>query len=162
MQIHKSRKTPDIELHVKDPYDDLLSMILDGSSSTDDEDALRLSPICSPPPPLTNTLQGRFKLKEESPQPALNRPAIQPASESTGSAWLETPYQVAKSKTLNEQPVESRGPPSVKGRGYTELFIEEEDEASEDEEKDVRVFNGRLSPQVEHGVRLMSLNPTGP
>lgn len=164
MQVTKSSKTPDIELHVKDPYDELLSMILDGSSSTDDDDVLPT--VYSPPAVPMDKFQSRFKLKaEESHQPAVKLPAIQPASESAGGVQLEVQFHKpvsmeplsimwgGPSKTLNEELVEYQRPPSVKGKEFTELFIEEEDEAREDKEEDV--FNERLGPQVEHGVSLI-------
>ncbi|KAM7419521.1 hypothetical protein PAMA_016573 [Pampus argenteus] len=158
VQATKRSKTPDIELYVKDPYDELLSMILDGSSSTDDDGVL--SEAYSPPAMLTDKYQGRFKLKaEESHQPAMKPPAIQPASELAGSIQLEVQFHKpvameplsimwgGQSKPLNEQPVESQRPPSMKGKEYTELFIEEDDEAREDKEEDV--FNERLGPQAD-------------
>ncbi|KAM7394480.1 hypothetical protein PAMP_021283 [Pampus punctatissimus] len=158
VQATKSSKTPDIELHVKDPYDELLSMILDGSSSTDNDAVL--SEAYSPPAMLTDKYKGRFKLKaEESHQPAMKPPAIQPASELAGSIQLEVQFHKpvameplsimwgGQSKPLSEQPVEVQRPLSVKGKEYTELFIEEDDEAREDKEEDV--FNERLGPQAE-------------
>ncbi|XP_075319363.1 uncharacterized protein LOC142378578 isoform X1 [Odontesthes bonariensis] len=54
-----------------------------------------------------------------------------------------------QSISLSEQPVDAQKPLSVEGKGYTELFIEEEDEAVMDKEEDVRVLNERLSPQAE-------------
>lgn len=163
VQVPRSSKTPEIELHVKDPYDELLSMILDGSSSTDDDVS---SPVHSPPAMLMDTFQDRFKLKaEESHQPTVKPLAIQPASESAGSVRLEVQFHKpvameplsitweGQSKTLNEQLVESEKPLLVEGKEYTELFIVEEDEAREDKEEDV--FNDRLGPQVEHGVSLI-------
>ncbi|XP_023273142.1 sorbin and SH3 domain-containing protein 2 isoform X13 [Seriola lalandi dorsalis] len=161
--VNKSGKSPDIELRVKDPYDELLSMILDGSTSKNNVDFSRLSPIDSPPATPTSESQSRFKLKdEESRQPAGKPQAVTPASESAGSVRLEVlfhkpvmmePLSVSwgeQPKTLNDdEPVEFQRPPSVKGKGYTELFIEEEDDALEEKEEDVRVFNERLSPQAD-------------
>ncbi|XP_074485675.1 uncharacterized protein LOC141764374 [Sebastes fasciatus] len=155
VEVNKSSKIPDVKLQVKDPYDELLSMILDGSTSTCDSDFSRLPPVDS------NESRSRFKLKaEESHQPAVKPPEVPPANDSAVSARLEVqfhkpvtmePLSVSwggQSKTLNEQPVEPQRPPSVKGRGYTELFIEEEDEAIEDTVEDVKGFNERLSPQA--------------
>nr|XP_019962043.1 PREDICTED: sorbin and SH3 domain-containing protein 2 isoform X2 [Paralichthys olivaceus] len=158
----KSTKQPDIELQVKDPYDELLSMILDDSTSTDDVGVSRLSPIDSPPATPTNESQNRLKLNAESHHLVGKPPAVTPASKPAGSVRLEVqflkpvtmePLSVAwggQPKSLNEdEPVESQRPLSVKGKGFTELFIEEEDEALEEKEEDVRVLNERLSPQAD-------------
>ncbi|XP_035515284.1 sorbin and SH3 domain-containing protein 1 isoform X8 [Morone saxatilis] len=198
INVNKSKKIPDIELHVKDPYDELLSMILDGSTSADDADFSRLSPVDSPAATLTSKSQSRFKQKsEESCQPALkptavtpvsdlagklrlkaeefHQPAVKPTavtpvSDPSGSVWLEVqfhkpvtmePLSISwgeQSETLNEQPFDSQRPQSVKGWGYTELFIEEEEETREDKEEDNKGVNERLSLQVESMV-LMSLLP---
>lgn len=165
VQVNKSSKIPDIELQVKDPYDELLSMILKGCTSTDDADFSRLSLVDSPSATITNASQSRFKLKtEESHQPAVKPTAVTPVSDSAGSVRLEVqlhkpatmePLSITwggQSKTLNAQPVQSQRPPLVERSGYTELFIEEDEETREDKEEDIRGFNERLSPQVEHGV----------
>ncbi|XP_028446819.1 mucin-2-like isoform X2 [Perca flavescens] len=162
VEVHKSSIIPDIELQVKDPYDELLSMVLDGSTSKDDAYFSRLSLVDSPPATLTDESQSRFTLKvEESHQPAVKPAAVTPASDSAGSVRLEVQFHKpmtmeplpitwgGHSKTLNEQPVEPQRPPSVTGRGYTELFIEEEDEAREDREEDIKGLNERLSPQAD-------------
>ncbi|XP_051239599.1 sorbin and SH3 domain-containing protein 1 isoform X15 [Dicentrarchus labrax] len=189
INVNKSNKIPDIELHVKDPYDELLSMILDSSTSADDADFSRLSPVDSPPATLTSKSQSRFKQKsEESCQPALkptvvtpvsdlagklrlkaeefHQPAVKPTavtpvSDPSGSVRLEMqfhkpvtmePLSISwgdQSETLNEQPVDSQRPQSVKGWGYTELFIEEEEETREDKEDDNKGVNERLSPQAD-------------
>ncbi|XP_039671922.1 sorbin and SH3 domain-containing protein 2 isoform X2 [Perca fluviatilis] len=162
VEVHKSSIIPDVELQVKDPYDELLSMVLDGSTSKDDAYFSRLSLVDSPPATLTDESQSRFTLKvEESHQPAVKPAAVTPASDSAGSVRLEVQFHKpmtmeplpitwgGRSKTLNEQPVEPQRPPSVTGRGYTELFIEEEDEAREDREEDIKGLNERLSPQAD-------------
>lgn len=167
MQVKKSSRIPDIELQVKDPYDELLSLILDDCTSTDDAHVSRVSLVDSPKATPTSKSQNRFKIKsEESHQPAVKPPDITPASDSAGSVWLEAQFRKpvtmqplsitwggqSKTEQQNEQPVECQRPPSAKGRGYTELFIEEEEETREDKEEDMKGFNERLSPQVEHGV----------
>uniref|UniRef100_A0A3Q3IFG1 Sorbin and SH3 domain containing 2a n=1 Tax=Monopterus albus TaxID=43700 RepID=A0A3Q3IFG1_MONAL len=148
-------------VQVKDPYDELLNMIQDDST-----DSSRLFPVDSPPATLTSESQSRFKLKaEESRQPAGKPRVVSPASKSAGSVRLEAqlhkpvmmePLSViwgGQSQTLNiEESFELQRPPSVKGKGFTELFIEEEDETLEDKEKDVALLKERLSLQVEHGV----------
>ncbi|XP_042340464.1 sorbin and SH3 domain-containing protein 1-like isoform X3 [Plectropomus leopardus] len=156
VEVNKSSKTPDVKLQVKDPYDELLFMILDGSTCTDDSGFSRLSPVDSTPATLTSVSQSRFKKAEESHQPA-----VTPARDSAGSVRLEMqlhkpvmmePLSITwgeQTKTLCEQPVESQRPPSVKRRGYTELFIEEEDEAREDKEEDFEGLKERLSPQAD-------------
>ncbi|XP_035856853.1 sorbin and SH3 domain-containing protein 2 isoform X8 [Sander lucioperca] len=162
VEVHKSSIIPEVELQVKDPYDELLSMVLDGSTSKDDAYFSRLSLVDSPPATLTDESQNRFTLKVEgSHQPAVKPAAVTPASDSAGSVRLEGQFHKpmtmeplpitwgGHSKTLNEQPVEPQRPPSVTGRGYTELFIEEEDEAREDREEDIKGLNERLSPQAD-------------
>jgi len=46
--------------------------------------------------------------------------------------------------------------PSAKGRGYTELFIEEDGEAREDKGEEIGGVNEGLSPQVGGGGGLQS------
>ncbi|XP_028255959.1 sorbin and SH3 domain-containing protein 1 isoform X2 [Parambassis ranga] len=161
VQVHKHSKSPDIELQVKDPYDELLSMILDGSSSTDDGDSLKLSPVGFPPAELNIEPQSRWlqPKAEENPHPAEKHPAVAPASDTTSSMWLEVQFykpvimepilREEQSKTAIEEPFESQQPPSVKGELFTELFIEEEDDTRQDKEEDIKVLNERLSPQAE-------------
>lgn len=159
VQVNKSSKTPDIELRVKDPYDELLSMILDGSGSTDDGDVL--PSVESPPAQLTAESQSRrLQLKARES----HEPAVAPESDSMGGVRLEMQFrkpvtmEPLSAVLLGEQSKTQKEQPSVKLKGYTELFIEEEDEAREDTEEDVRVLNERLSPpQVEHGVSCLHL-----
>ncbi|KAL3996680.1 inositol-hexakisphosphate 5-kinase [Sarotherodon galilaeus] len=163
VRVNKSRETPDTELQVKDPYDELLCMFLDGSSSTDDGDVLRSSPVDSSAAKLTKKSQSRlFRLKaEESHQPDVKAPVVAPASNSTGSVQLAVqlhkPVTVEplcvlwgeQSKTVNGQRFDSHRPPSVQAKEYTELFIEEDDEARSEKEQDVRVLSQMHSPQAE-------------
>ncbi|XP_026027272.1 sorbin and SH3 domain-containing protein 1 isoform X11 [Astatotilapia calliptera] len=163
VRVNKSRETPDTKLQVKDPYDELLCMFLDGSSSTDDGDVLRSSPVDSSAAKLTKTSQSRlFPLKaEESHQSDVKPPAVTPASNSTGSFQLAVqlhkpvtmePLCVSwgeQSKNVNGQRFDSHRPPSVQAKEYTELFIEEDDEARSEKEQDVRVLNQMHSPQAE-------------
>ncbi|KAG7237065.1 hypothetical protein INR49_032810 [Caranx melampygus] len=158
--VNKSRKPPDIELQVKDPYDDLLTMILDGSTSKENVDFSRWSPIGSPPLTLTHETQSSLKLKaEESHQTEGKTQALTPASQSAGSVRLEVQFHKPMTmeplsitwgeqpETLNDdKPMEFERPLSVKGKGFTELFIEEEDDALEE---DIRVLSDRLSPQAD-------------
>lgn len=169
VRVNKSRETPDTKLQVKDPYDELLCMFLDGSSSTDDGDVLRSSPVDSSAAKLTKTSQSRFfPLKaEESHQSDVKPPAVTPASNSTGSFQLAVqlhkpvtmePLCVSwgeQSKNVNGQRFDSHRPPSVQAKEYTELFIEEDDEARSEKEQDVRVLNQMHSPQVQHGVHYI-------
>ncbi|XP_071770551.1 uncharacterized protein LOC139923649 [Centroberyx gerrardi] len=153
VRVNKSSKPPKAQQQVQDPYDQLLSMILDGHTSTDDGEASRFQP------------QSRFRLEaKESRQPAVKLPAFAPASESASGVRLELEFHKpvtmeplsatweGLSKTLNKQPAESQRLPSVTGTGYPELFIEEEEEAREDKEENIRIFNERLNPQVAHAV----------
>ncbi|XP_042079827.1 sorbin and SH3 domain-containing protein 2 isoform X7 [Haplochromis burtoni] len=163
VRVNKSRETPDTKLQVKDPYDELLCMFLDGSSSTDDGDVLRSSPVDSSAAKLTKKSQSRlFPLKaEESHQSDVKPPAVTPASNSTGSFQLAVqlhkpvtmePLCVSwgeQSKNVNGQRFDSHRPPSVQAKEYTELFIEEDDEARSEKEQDVRVLNQMHSPQAE-------------
>lgn len=163
VQVQKHSKSPDIELQVKDPYDELLSMILDGSSSTDDGASLRLSPVGFPPAELNVEPQSRWlqPKAEENSHPEKNH-AVAPASDITSSMWLEVQFhkpvimepilKEEQSKTVIEEPFEPQQPPSVKGELFTELFIEEEDDTRQDKEEDIKVLNERLSPQVESMV----------
>uniref|UniRef100_A0A3Q3EA96 Osteoclast-stimulating factor 1 n=1 Tax=Labrus bergylta TaxID=56723 RepID=A0A3Q3EA96_9LABR len=157
LQENQSSKILDSNLHVKDPYDDLLLMILDDFTSTDNTDNSRLSAVVSPSSSLNSKSQSKFKLKTEEPdQPAVKPPADTTATDSAGSIRLEAQFPKPVTmeslslslehqlKTLNERAGESQRPSSGKGRGFTELFIEEDDETREDKEEDI---NERLSPQ---------------
>uniref|UniRef100_A0A3Q3RZT9 Osteoclast-stimulating factor 1 n=1 Tax=Mastacembelus armatus TaxID=205130 RepID=A0A3Q3RZT9_9TELE len=173
--FNKSSKAPEIELQVKDPYDELLSMIMDGSALTGDAEFSRLSMVDSQPVTLTSESQSKFKVKAEPHQPAGKPPAVTPVSESTGSVQVEVqvhkpvmmePLSVmweGQSKTLSDdQRIESQRPASVNGKRYTELFIEEEDEALEDKEMDDTVLSGRLNPQADVSPStLMQLSHPG-
>lgn len=166
-QQHKStvrvNKTTDSKPQAEDPYDELLIMILDGSSSTGDGDILRSSPVDFSPAKLTKESQSRlFSLKaEESHQPDTKPPASNSSGSVRLAVQLHKPVTVeplsalwGEQKTVSEQP--SERPPSVKGKEHTELFIEEDDESRNDKEQDVRVLNETHSPQVQHGVSCIS------
>ncbi|XP_077965401.1 sorbin and SH3 domain-containing protein 2 isoform X11 [Gasterosteus aculeatus] len=151
LEVDKSSKVPDVKLQVKDPYDELLSMILDGSTGLDFP---RLSPVDSPAAKPTGESQSRFKPKAEGSQPDVKPAAVTPASDSAGdrlAVQFHRPVAMdpiawgAQSKTVNEP----QRPPSMTGRGYTELFIEEDDDAREDRGEDVDGLNGGLGPQAD-------------
>lgn len=165
IKVNESNKVPDNDLQVKDPYDELLSMILKGYIDTGDTDFCRLSPVDTPSFMLNGESRSSFNLKtENSYQPSVKPTETSPARDSSGSVHLEVhsckpvtvePLSITwggQSKPMTEQPVKSQRPPLVKRSGYIELFIEEEEECRGDKEKDVRGFNERVSPQVEHGV----------
>lgn len=166
VQVNKISEIPDIELRVKDPYDNLLSMVLEGRTSTDDADSSRLSLVDSPSSTPVTASQSRFKISaEESHRPAVKPTAVTKAlSDPTGCVQSEVQFHKptaveplsvpwgGQSKTLNGQYIESQRPPSVGRSGFTELFIEEEEETREDKEETIRGFIERPSPQVEHGV----------
>ncbi|XP_026215549.1 sorbin and SH3 domain-containing protein 1 isoform X3 [Anabas testudineus] len=162
VQVSKGSKAPDVQLQLEDPYDELLSMVLDGSPSTHVVESTRLSLKDSSTSTLTTESKSRWcKLNTEQS----HQPAATPASESAGSVWLDVQFHKpvtmeplfitwgGQSKAVNDvEPIESERPPLVKEMGYTELFIEEDDDALEGKEEDVRVINERLSPQA--GVSL--------
>lgn len=165
MEVNKSSIMADVELqNYVNPYDDLLSMIMDDSTTAEVPDFSRLSPIDFPLTSLTNETQGRFQSKaEESDQPEVEPRALSPSSDLIGSDRLDEQLHKPltmeslpmawgeQSETLIEQRCESESPPSMTAMGF-ELFIEEEDEDIEDKEEDIKGFNERLGPQVEHGV----------
>lgn len=165
VQDNQTSRIPDIELQVKDPYDELLSIIMNGCTSTDDADFSRLPLADSPSAPITKASQSRFQLKtEDFHQPVGQTTAISPVSESAGIGRLQVQLHPpatteplcitwgGQSDTLNEQPGQSQSPPLVERSGYSELFIEEEEDSREDKVEDIGYCNERLSPQVEHGV----------
>ncbi|XP_061575103.1 sorbin and SH3 domain-containing protein 2 isoform X2 [Cololabis saira] len=171
----ESSKSPEIELHVKDPYDELLSMILDGSSCTDEGDVFRRPSVDFPHTEPVSESQSRWfeKKDEQSHQEAVKLPAAPSESQAPGRTRLEVHKPVTMMPlghlweeqliSLTEQPVDTQRPVSVTGKGFTELFIEEEDEAVMYREEDTRVFNERLSPQVEVSPpTLPQLPPPGP
>ncbi|KAM8880199.1 sorbin and SH3 domain-containing protein 2 isoform 2-T2 [Spinachia spinachia] len=144
LEVDKSSKAPDVMLQVKDPYDELLSLILDASTSSDFP---RLSPVDLPAAEPPGEPQSRFQLKAE----ASRQPDVKPAAVTAGvrlEGQFPRPVTV-DTVTWGGQPVEPRRPPSVKGRGFTELFIEEDDDAREDEGEDVKGVNGGPGPQAD-------------
>lgn len=134
-------------------------MILDGSRSTEDDDALRLSPEYSQSETLTSESQSRLKVKMGEPEEK-QHPAVQPTRESAGRLEMQVlkpvfkePLSVMWGEESETETFKSQSPRSVRGKGHTELFIEEEEDVREDDKKkDVSVLSERLSPQVEHGV----------
>ncbi|XP_077381504.1 uncharacterized protein LOC144021252, partial [Festucalex cinctus] len=95
----------DVQLCVADPYDELLSVILD------DQDQ---SPVCS------SSTKAQFHKTQPEAKPR---------------AFESAEYERVTAHVLNEAPVESQRPPSTRGKAFIELFIQEEDdEAREDEE----------------------------
>ncbi|XP_055362851.1 sorbin and SH3 domain-containing protein 1 isoform X19 [Betta splendens] len=171
--MDKTIKTPDVKMRVKDPYDELLSMILDGSTSKDVVEPAKLSVGDSEP--VTQTNESKRKWSEpkaaKSHQPASKPPAVSSGRDSAGSARLDVQFH--KPVTMepltviwegqlrsDDEPVASQRWSSVKGKGYTELFIEEEGETLEDKEEDASVMNERLNPQLSHpGVSSPSAPP---
>ncbi|XP_035993380.1 sorbin and SH3 domain-containing protein 1 isoform X13 [Fundulus heteroclitus] len=152
----ESSRLPDIELHVRDPYDELLSVVSDDSSSADEADDSKAPSVES----LSATLNGESQSRWfQSRVPESSQPAA--ASDSPGTVHLKV--QVHKPLTMkplfplkeeqpvwvNEQLVDPERPPSVEGNVYTELFIEEEDEDVKDKEEKLRELNERLHPQAE-------------
>lgn len=167
VQVNKGSKISDIELQVKDPYDELLLMILDGGTNTDVAAFSRSSLVDSPPAPPSSESQSKFKLKAKESHPPDVKPAAgTPPSDPAGSIQLEAQFQKpvrieplsitweGLSKSLNE-PVETSRSSSVIERGFTELFIEEEEDTKEAKEEDLKSCNERLTPQVE--LHLVSL-----
>lgn len=159
-------KTPDIELRVKDPYDELLSIIPADSNPTDE--AFRTS-VNSPLTKLSwESPSKQGQQKEASHQAALKTQTVNATDKLTPNAPLEapvyTPVTVKPSpyllreqqKTQNKDTGECQRPPPGAAEDCTELFIEEEDEAKMDKEEDTPVLNERLCFQVEHGVSCVS------
>lgn len=159
---NKSIKMPDIELYVKDPYDDLF-MVLGGSSRADDGDISKVLSLDSPPDKLAESQSKWYQNKDQqSHQPAVKPAAEAEVSDSPGNVRLKVQFH--KPLTVKPQPdlwgeqslskdADAQRLPSAEGMGYTELFIEEEDEELKDKEEDTRGLNYRLSPpQVESMV----------
>ncbi|XP_024859850.1 sorbin and SH3 domain-containing protein 1 isoform X12 [Kryptolebias marmoratus] len=159
---NKSSKMPDIELYVKDPYDELLSEVLDGSSRAADGDVSKVLAVDSTPAKVTESQSRRFQKKDqESHQLAVKPAAVVEVRDSPGSVHLKVQFHkpltmtpqpalwAEQSVSLSEQAADDQRPPSAEGMGYTELFIEEEDEELKDKEENIRVLNERLSPQAE-------------
>lgn len=161
---NKSSTLPDIELYVKDPYDDLF-VVLGGPSRADD-DISKVLLLDSPPDKLAESQSKWYQNKDQQHHQPAVKPTVDEVNESPGSIRLKVQFH--KPLTVKPQPVlwgeqglskdaDAQSLPSVEGMGYTELFIEEEDEELKDKEKDTRVLNERLSPQVEHGVEFEHL-----
>ncbi|CAL1600984.1 unnamed protein product [Knipowitschia caucasica] len=138
----------EMKLQVKDPYDDLLSMILRGSNCSED-----VGDLTSPNP----QAQSGFT----SPRSK----EVRPGSGLSGRICLElhSPVTVEPLSPLWDRhadvsPVQSHSPSSPGERVLTELFIEEEEE--EEEEEELRGFNQRLSPQAD--VRVRAPSPISP
>ncbi|XP_043969256.1 proteoglycan 4 isoform X6 [Gambusia affinis] len=175
---HESGTLPDIELHVRDPYDEQLSAAPD-EFSVDDTDISKkpsVEFICAK---LNGESQSRWfqnNVKQLSPLAA--------ASDSPGRVHLKLQFHEPLSLkplsvfieeqpvSVNEELVDPHRPPSEQGHIYTELFIEEEDEDMTDKEENIRESNGRISPQAEvssssssqlpHSDRLPFIIPSPP
>ncbi|XP_014897480.1 sorbin and SH3 domain-containing protein 2 isoform X8 [Poecilia latipinna] len=176
---HESGKLPDIELHVRDPYDELLSAAPDELSADDTDISKKPSVefICAK---LNGESQSRwFQNNVQQPSP----PAA--AGDSPGTVHLKPQFDEPLnmkplSVFIEEQPVSvneelfvPHRPPSEQGHTCTELFIEEEDEDMTDKEENIRELNERISPQAEtsssssssqlpHSDRLPFLTPCPP
>ncbi|XP_078799870.1 sorbin and SH3 domain-containing protein 1-like isoform X23 [Oryzias latipes] len=165
-------KTPDIELRVKDPYDELLSIIPADSNPTDE--AFRTS-VNSPLTKLSwESPSKQGQQKEASHQAALKTQTVNATDKLTPNAPLEapvyTPVTVKPSpyllreqqKTQNKDTGECPRPPPGAAEDCTELFIEEEEEAKMDKEEDTPVLNERLCFQAEvSSSTLTQLSLTG-
>ncbi|XP_034043663.1 uncharacterized protein sorbs2a [Thalassophryne amazonica] len=148
---NKTNKPDDVKVQIKDPYDQLLSMILNVSESTENGEILRSSPVDCPP-------SSRVKLKaEESHSPAIKTPGRDSASRPPSSIRLEV--QLHKPVTMEPMSISWEGLPKILNKpanlqtpasgttnGHPELFIEEEEDAKEDKDE---VLNQRLSPQAD-------------
>ncbi|XP_023190140.1 sorbin and SH3 domain-containing protein 2 isoform X1 [Xiphophorus maculatus] len=173
---HESGKLPDIELRVRDPYDELLSAAPDEFSSDDTDISKEPSVefICAK---VNGESQSRWfqnNVQQLSPLAA--------ASDSPGTVHLKLQFHEPLSVkplsvfieeqpvSVNEELVEPHRPPSEQEHIYTELFIEEEDEDMTDKEENIRELNGRISPQAEassssqlpHSDRLPFITPSPP
>lgn len=164
MQTTESDEIPEIELHVKDPYDELLSLILkDTSDRSADSHLLEISSSDT----ITKSSQSSSKPKtEESHQPAVKPAAVTKASDSAGSIRLQVQHYSPQtieplsftwgdqSETQNGQTVQPQRFQLVDLSGYTELFIVEEEEYREDPKEQSRGFSERLQvEQVESAGR---------
>ncbi|XP_054912570.1 sorbin and SH3 domain-containing protein 1 isoform X13 [Poeciliopsis prolifica] len=151
---HESVRLPDIELHVRDPYDELLSAAPDDFSA-DDADISKEPSVefrCAKlndesqsrwfqnnvqqlsPPAATSDSPGAVHLKLQFPEPLSVKPL---------SVFIEE-----QPVSENEELVDPHRPPSEQGHIHTELFIEE-DEDTADKEENIRELNERISPQAE-------------
>lgn len=156
----KRTRAADIELQVQDPYDELLSLVLEETIGTGAADSLRFSPFES------QRVQSKAESGQVTGKPPPVAPAVSKATGGAGSVQLEVQFHKPVmmeplaptwgAQAKSDAPVKSQEPPSVKGTVFTELFIEEEDEAldEEEEEEKIRSLSERLSVQVEHGVSL--------
>uniref|UniRef100_A0A3P9KWS9 Sorbin and SH3 domain containing 2a n=1 Tax=Oryzias latipes TaxID=8090 RepID=A0A3P9KWS9_ORYLA len=165
-------KTPDIELRVKDPYDELLSIIPADSNPTDE--VFRTS-VDSPLTKLSwESPSKQGQQKEASHQAALKTQTVNATDKLAPNAQLEapvyTPVTVKPSpyllreqqKTQNKDTGECQRPPPGAAEDCTELFIEEEEEAKMDKEEDTPVLNERLCFQAEvSSSTLTQLSLTG-
>ncbi|XP_078807025.1 sorbin and SH3 domain-containing protein 2 isoform X5 [Oryzias latipes] len=165
-------KTPDIELRVKDPYDELLSIIPADSNPTDE--AFRTT-VDSPLTKLSwESPSKQGQQKEAFHQAALKTQTVNATDKLTPNAPLEapvyTPVTVKPSpyllreqqKTQNKDTGECPRPPPGAAEDCTELFIEEEEEAKMDKEEDTPVLNERLCFQAEvSSSTLTQLSLTG-
>ncbi|XP_028329203.1 sorbin and SH3 domain-containing protein 1 isoform X10 [Gouania willdenowi] len=153
VQSHKSRKTFDTKLKVKDPYDDLLTMILEESSAVENDCTLRSSIVDSP-----HDSQWRYSQIKSKETQRTKPSAASPQCDSTGSLLLDMEVHKAvkveplftlwgePSTCLSEQTSSAKKTPVTKAKGYTELFIEEDDDIEEDKEE---ALNERHSPQTQ-------------
>nr|XP_054599752.1 sorbin and SH3 domain-containing protein 1 isoform X26 [Nothobranchius furzeri] len=157
---NKSSRVPDIELHVDDPYDNLLSMTVDDSSSAVGGDISKLPSADSPCAELISESQNRWlqKTDQQSHQPEKKHSPDSVHIQQFFRPVTRKPLPAVlgeESISVKKQAADAQRPPSVEGKALTELFIEEEDEDMKDKQESVRVFNERVSPEV----KVASLTP---
>lgn len=141
--LHPQHSLEKAHLPATDPYDELLSMVLQGCTGQDETVVAGTHPSLSNP-------------KTETPTPPTARPSgtsLARASADNGHsrehvraypgfpAGTDPPH----TQTFHRPPVEKRS-------SYTELFIEEEEESVREKEEDGLGCWERAPPQVEHGV----------
>lgn len=131
-----------------EPYEELLSMILQGCSGQDE-------------PVIAETHQSMSNPKGETPNPPTAGPSgarLARASAGAGHSREHvranpvSPTGTDPPQTHHERVVKFQRPPVVKRSSYTELFIEEEEESAREKEEEVLGCRERAPPQVEHGV----------
>lgn len=146
--LHPQHSLKDSDPPATDPYDELLSTILQGRTGQDETETAERHQSSSNP-------------KTETPNPpSAYPPETSLARASAGSAPSRahmranpgSPAEADPPQKQKERVVKFQRPSGVKRSSYIELFIEEEEESVREKEEAVLGCRERAPPQVAHGV----------
>ena len=150
--VEIKKQPPSHKQQVVDPYDQLLSMILDSPLSNEYGGVIQLPQEKPIPTMLSNESQSHVQLEAEIHSP------ITLADESQSNVMLEAEFHRpltmepllwdTQSKTLSREQTESYRLQTVKAVGFSELFIEEEEDANEEKGRMEEGENKQMAAEI--------------